>query len=138
MHLAVAAQHAIAGHADRAVVPVVPVRLAVADAHGHVPSQRGHPVQQRVVRLERGRQRLQLRMAQVIQVTAQGRVRQDQQRGPGRTGVGDDLRHPVQIEVQVAAEVGRGRGEPGDGHAAATGAPSVAVSARTGAAPTGV
>jgi hypothetical protein len=77
-------------------------------------------------------------MPQVVQVAAEGRVRQHQQRGPGRAGVGDDLRHPVQVEVQVAAEVGRGRGEPGDGHAAATGAPFVAVSARAGEAPTGV
>jgi hypothetical protein len=77
-------------------------------------------------------------MPQVVQVTSEGRVRQDQQRGPGRARVGDDLCHPVQVEVQVAAEVGRGRGEPGGGHAAATGVPSVAVSERAGDAPTGV
>ena len=77
-------------------------------------------------------------MPQVVQVAAEGRVRQDQQRGSGRARVGDDLRHPAQIEVQVAAEVGRGRSQPGDGHAAATGAPSATVSDRAADAPTGV
>ncbi len=77
-------------------------------------------------------------MPQVVQVTAEGRVRQDQQRRPGLARVGDDLRHPAQIEVQVAAEVGRGRGQPGGGHAAATGVPSVAVPDRAGDAPSGV
>jgi hypothetical protein len=77
-------------------------------------------------------------MPQVVQVAAQGRVRQDQQRSPGRARVGDDLRHPAQIEVQVAAEVGRGRSQPGDGHAAATGAPSATASDRAADAPTGV
>ena len=87
---------------------------------------------------ERGRQRVQVGMPQVVQVAAEGRVRQHQQRGPGRAGVAIIFATRRRSEVQVAAEVGRGRGQPGDGHAAATGAPSATVSGRAGDAPTGV
>ena len=39
VHLAVAAEHAVAGEADRGVVAVVAVGLAVADADDHVAGQ---------------------------------------------------------------------------------------------------
>jgi hypothetical protein len=70
-------------------------------------------VDERVFRLQRGRQRVGIGVAQVGEVAAECGVGQDEQVGALDAGVGDQFGDARQVELQVAAEVG-GRGRDPD------------------------
>jgi hypothetical protein len=97
--LAVAAEHPVAADTDGRVVALVAAVLAIAETYGHLRGEAGDLEDDRVVGLQRGRQRLRVGVAQVGEVAAERGVGQDEQPDTLAAGVVDEFGDLRQIEV---------------------------------------
>jgi hypothetical protein len=106
--LAMPAQYAVAGDAERGVVPVVAVGLAEPEAHHHLTGHRDHLGDQRIVEAERWREiGRRLVRAEIQQVAAECGVGQHQQLHLLPTPVPDERLDPGEIELEIPREPGR-------------------------------
>src|SRR5581483_1885060 len=121
VHLPVTAQQRTVMDAHRGVEAPVPVGFAESETHHHLRGQTRHLENVRIIQFQGRRQRSRVRLVQVTEVAAERGVRKNQQGHPGLSGVLDQRGDALQVEVEVAAELGRNRTDPDRAHPAAAG-----------------
>ncbi len=116
VHLPVQAQHAVAADTRRGVVPQAGVGLAEPDADHHLPGQLRDRRDLGPVRVECRRQGGGVGIGDVVEISAECGIGQDEELNAVAARVLHERRDAGQVERQVPPETGRNGADPDRSH----------------------